>query len=192
MHVLSMKCKRQRRRNVRLSEVGDIPAACGISNINKRNFGNQKWKTKCKDSENSHVLALPQQMSKSVSDLASCDNINNAILCLGTKFRVMKRQKKSTCKTKVGSLNKKPRKGSKKEVLNDKTKGYNSNPNSVRKWLEELGFKKYGLLFEKHEVDDETLPLLTFNDLKEMGISAVGSRRKLFNAIQELKERREG
>ncbi|OIT33183.1 hypothetical protein A4A49_55486 [Nicotiana attenuata] len=190
-----MKCKRHRRRNVRLGEVGDIPAACGISNINKRNFGNQRWKTQfqqCKDSENSHVLALPQQMSKSVSDLASCDNIKNAILCLGTKCkksRVMKRQKKST---KVGSLSKKPRKGSKQEVVIDKTKGYNSNVNSVKKWLEEVGFKKYGLLFEKHEVDNETLPLLTFNDLKEMGISAVGSRRKLFNAIQELKERRQG
>lgn len=116
-----MKCKRQRRRNVRLSEVGDIPAACGISNINKRIFGNQKWKTQflqCKDSENSHVLALPQQMSKSVSDLASCDNINNAVLCLGTKFkksRVMKRQKKSTCKPKLVSEARSQEKGQNKK-----------------------------------------------------------------------------
>lgn len=59
--------------------------------------------------------------------------------------------------------------------------------NSVRGWLEDLGFAKYACLFEMHEVDEEALPLLTFEDLKEMGINAVGPRRKIFNAIQLLK-----
>uniref|UniRef100_M8BBN7 Uncharacterized protein n=1 Tax=Aegilops tauschii TaxID=37682 RepID=M8BBN7_AEGTA len=38
-----------------------------------------------------------------------------------------------------------------------------------------------------HEVDDEVLPLLTLEDLKDMGIGAVGSRRKMFAAIQKLR-----
>lgn len=58
--------------------------------------------------------------------------------------------------------------------------------NGVRGWLQNLGLGKYAQHFEAHEVDSEVLPLLTFDDLKEMGITAVGSRRKMFYAIQQL------
>ncbi|GMI67335.1 hypothetical protein like AT3G48800 [Hibiscus trionum] len=56
----------------------------------------------------------------------------------------------------------------------------------VRTWLESLGLGRYAPVFEIHEVDEEILPLLTLEDLKDMGINAVGSRRKLFSAIQRL------
>lgn len=56
----------------------------------------------------------------------------------------------------------------------------------VRTWLDSLGLGRYAPIFEIHEVDDEILPLLTLEDLKDMGITAVGSRRKLFCAIQKL------
>ncbi|KAK9278655.1 hypothetical protein L1049_028228 [Liquidambar formosana] len=59
---------------------------------------------------------------------------------------------------------------------------------SVGRWLEELGFGKYAGVFEMHEVDEEALPLLTFEDLKEMGVLAVGTRRKLYTAIQQVRE----
>ncbi|KAJ0105344.1 hypothetical protein Patl1_18958 [Pistacia atlantica] len=62
-----------------------------------------------------------------------------------------------------------------------------SDVSTVRGWLEELGFGKYAGVFEMHEVDEETLPLLTLEDLKEMGVFAVGPRRKLYNAIQQLR-----
>lgn len=58
---------------------------------------------------------------------------------------------------------------------------------SVTRWLEDLGFSRYAGLFETHEVDEETLPLLTLEDLTEMGVVAVGHRRKLYNAIQQLR-----
>ncbi|KAJ7956518.1 Sterile alpha motif domain [Quillaja saponaria] len=58
---------------------------------------------------------------------------------------------------------------------------------SVPRWLEDLGFGKYTALFEMHEVDEEVLPLLTLEDLKEMGVFSLGPRHKLFNAIQQLK-----
>ncbi|KAE8710626.1 hypothetical protein F3Y22_tig00110319pilonHSYRG00022 [Hibiscus syriacus] len=53
-------------------------------------------------------------------------------------------------------------------------------------WLNGLGLGRYAPLFEIHEVDDEVLQLLTLEDLKDMGINAVGSRRKIFCAIQKL------
>ncbi|PIA26058.1 hypothetical protein AQUCO_10000021v1 [Aquilegia coerulea] len=56
----------------------------------------------------------------------------------------------------------------------------------VRMWLIGLGLGRYETIFEMHEVDEEVLPLLTLEDLKDMGINAVGSRRKLYSAIQKL------
>ncbi|KAJ6809982.1 putative ankyrin repeat and SAM domain-containing protein 6 [Iris pallida] len=57
----------------------------------------------------------------------------------------------------------------------------------IRPWLNRLGLGRYAPVFEIHEVDDEVLPMLTLEDLKDMGITAVGSRRKMFCAIQKLK-----
>ncbi|KAJ1417860.1 Sterile alpha motif domain [Sesbania bispinosa] len=56
----------------------------------------------------------------------------------------------------------------------------------VRIWLNGLGLGRYAPVFQIHEVDDEVLPLLTLEDLKDMGINAVGSRRKMYCAIQKL------
>lgn len=56
----------------------------------------------------------------------------------------------------------------------------------IRIWLKGLGLGRYAPVFEIHEVDDEVLHLLTLEDLKDMGINAVGSRRKLYCAIQKL------
>ncbi|KAL6909382.1 hypothetical protein ACP4OV_001663 [Aristida adscensionis] len=57
----------------------------------------------------------------------------------------------------------------------------------VKAWLEGLGLARYAPVFEIHEVDDEVLPQLTLEDLKDMGIGAVGSRRKMYTAIQKLR-----
>uniref|UniRef100_A0A7C9D616 SAM domain-containing protein n=1 Tax=Opuntia streptacantha TaxID=393608 RepID=A0A7C9D616_OPUST len=59
----------------------------------------------------------------------------------------------------------------------------------VRNWLVGLGLGRYAPVFEIHEVDDEVLPYLTLEDLKDMGINAVGSRRKLYSAILNLQKR---
>lgn len=58
----------------------------------------------------------------------------------------------------------------------------------VRQWLHNLGLGNYIKLFEAHEVEPEVLPLLTFEDLKEMGVFAVGPRRKMFYAIQQFRK----
>ncbi|XP_059642176.1 uncharacterized protein LOC132284123 [Cornus florida] len=62
----------------------------------------------------------------------------------------------------------------------------NSERDGVRVWLNQLGLGRYAPVFEIHEVDDEVLPMLTLEDLKDMGINAVGSRRKMYCAIQKL------
>ncbi|KAJ7296032.1 hypothetical protein O6H91_22G029600 [Diphasiastrum complanatum] len=56
----------------------------------------------------------------------------------------------------------------------------------VKRWLDALGLLRYANLFELHEVEKDVLPLLTLDDLREMGITAVGSRRKIYCAIQTL------
>ncbi|KAH9548020.1 hypothetical protein CY35_11G066900 [Sphagnum magellanicum] len=56
----------------------------------------------------------------------------------------------------------------------------------VRGWLRVLDLARYAEIFELHEVDNEVLPLLTMEDLREMGVNAVGARRKMFTAIQDL------
>ncbi|XP_078171619.1 uncharacterized protein LOC144565667 isoform X2 [Carex rostrata] len=58
----------------------------------------------------------------------------------------------------------------------------------VHGWLERLGLAKYKQTFDSSEVDEKALPLLTEMDLTNMGITAVGSRRKLICAIEELKK----
>ncbi|KDP31391.1 hypothetical protein JCGZ_11767 [Jatropha curcas] len=70
----------------------------------------------------------------------------------------------------------------------DEMKSDGGDVNAVTRWLEEQGFGKYASLFEMHEVDEEALPLLTLEDLKEIGVSAVGPRRKLYNSIQQLRK----
>lgn len=66
---------------------------------------------------------------------------------------------------------------------------WNENRNGgVRSWLDRLGLGRYAPVFEIHEVDEEVLPLLTLEDLKDMGINAVGSRRKMYSAIQKLRK----
>ncbi|CAL5202455.1 unnamed protein product [Lathyrus oleraceus] len=55
-------------------------------------------------------------------------------------------------------------------------------------WLYDLGLSRYAPMFEIYEVDGELLPMLTLEDLKDMGISVVGSRRKMYTAIQKLRK----
>lgn len=59
----------------------------------------------------------------------------------------------------------------------------------VASWLRGLGLGQYAAAFEDNAVDAETLRELTAEDLKELGVSLVGHRRKLLAAISRLKEK---
>ena len=46
-------------------------------------------------------------------------------------------------------------------------------------WLRSLGLGKYEAAFRENEIDETVLPSLTAEDLKELGVAALGHRRKL-------------
>ena len=54
-------------------------------------------------------------------------------------------------------------------------------------WLRSLGLGKYEAIFRENEIDETVLPNLTAEDLKELGVSALGHRRKLLDAIAALR-----
>ena len=56
-------------------------------------------------------------------------------------------------------------------------------------WLRELGLERYEQAFQDNEVDARSLPHLTADDLKEMGVTAIGHRRLLLQAIADLQQR---
>ncbi|MBM6579402.1 AAA family ATPase [Microvirga sp. BT689] len=56
----------------------------------------------------------------------------------------------------------------------------------VAQWLRSLGLAQYEQAFRDNAVDADILPRLTGEDLKELGVHAVGHRRKLLDAISQL------
>ena len=53
-------------------------------------------------------------------------------------------------------------------------------------WLRSLGLGEYEAVFRENKIDETVLPQLTSEDLKELGVSALGHRRKLIDAIAAL------
>jgi class 3 adenylate cyclase/predicted ATPase len=56
----------------------------------------------------------------------------------------------------------------------------------IEAWLQGLGLERYVPAFRDNEIDEEVLPKLTSEDLREIGVSAIGPRRKLLDAIAAL------
>ena len=56
----------------------------------------------------------------------------------------------------------------------------------VGEWLRGLGLGQYEEKFRDNKIDADVLPRLTADDLKEIGVSAVGDRRRLLDAITAL------
>src|SRR5215472_15948150 len=54
-------------------------------------------------------------------------------------------------------------------------------------WLRSLGLGKYEAAFLENEIDETVLPSLTAEDLKDLGVSIVGHRRKILDAIAALR-----
>jgi hypothetical protein len=56
----------------------------------------------------------------------------------------------------------------------------------VAAWLRGLGLEQYVQLFRDNDIDGEILCGMTAEDLKELGVSSFGHRRRLLNAITAL------
>ena len=59
----------------------------------------------------------------------------------------------------------------------------------VGAWLRGLGLGRYEPAFRDNGIDEQVLPHLTVEDLKEIGVATVGDRRKLLAAIVACNER---
>ena len=57
----------------------------------------------------------------------------------------------------------------------------------VMVWLRSLGLEKYEAAFRENEITEKVLPNLTAEDLKELGVAALGHRRTLLDAIAALR-----
>src|SRR5580700_11150852 len=53
-------------------------------------------------------------------------------------------------------------------------------------WLRGLGLGQYEEKFRDNRIDADLLPRLTADDLKDIGVSVVGDRRRLLDAIAAL------
>ena len=58
----------------------------------------------------------------------------------------------------------------------------------VARWLAEQGLEQYAEAFVANAIDGEVLRTLTGDDLKELGVSALGHRKRLLEAIADLRE----
>ena len=54
-------------------------------------------------------------------------------------------------------------------------------------WLRSLGLGKYEAVFRENEIDETVLPSLTHENLKELGVTSLGHRVKLLDAIAALR-----
>lgn len=65
--------------------------------------------------------------------------------------------------------------------------GTQSNSTSIRVWLAQRGLAKFIGLFEEHAIGTDVVTSLDNQDLREMGISGLGNRKKVLNAIVEAR-----
>ena len=53
-------------------------------------------------------------------------------------------------------------------------------------WLRGIGLAQYAEIFRANDIDSELLGQLTNDDLKDIGVAALGHRKKLLKAIAAL------
>jgi hypothetical protein len=61
------------------------------------------------------------------------------------------------------------------------------NAMDVCAWLRGLGLERYEQAFRENAIDEPTLPKLTAEDLRDLGVTPVGHRRILLDAIAALR-----
>jgi len=57
---------------------------------------------------------------------------------------------------------------------------------NMTEWLQTLGLERYEQAFRENRIEADVLPSLTAEDLKDLGVTLVGDRRRLLDAIAAL------
>ena len=63
---------------------------------------------------------------------------------------------------------------------------HSGTPIEITQWLRELGLEQYTEAFRDNAIDAKILPTLTADDLRDIGVTLIGHRRRLLNAIADL------
>ena len=58
----------------------------------------------------------------------------------------------------------------------------------IAAWLSELGLERYAEAFRDNDIDACILHTLSADDLRELGVSSLGHRKKLLDAIAQLRD----
>jgi len=61
----------------------------------------------------------------------------------------------------------------------------------IKTWLQKRNLAEFTRIFEQHKVDFEILGDLTYEDIREMGVLEIGSRRRVFRAIDKWRDERD-
>nr|GEY39400.1 protein bicaudal C homolog 1-A-like [Tanacetum cinerariifolium] len=181
--------KRQRRPSVRLGEIGD-------QLFEKRSINNPKYKHPLsKDSKptsksikslnlgGSHNNFKSKNTKRVRSNWGGNHDIDEYVM---DDYDDADRYSDQSLNLSIDRDGDREREGGEFRVSSGPSDNGEMERNGVRVWLNQIGLGRYYSVFEVHEVDDEVLPMLTLEDLKDMGINAVGSRRKMFCSIQKL------
>jgi hypothetical protein len=59
----------------------------------------------------------------------------------------------------------------------------------VAEWLRDLGLEQYAPAFRDNDIDTKVLRRLTGDDLRDLGVTSIGHRRRLLDAIATLGDR---
>jgi len=59
----------------------------------------------------------------------------------------------------------------------------------VAEWLRDLGLGQYAPAFRDNDIDGKVLRRLTGDDLRDLGVTSIGHRRRLLDAIATLVDR---
>jgi SH3/ankyrin repeat-containing protein len=65
-------------------------------------------------------------------------------------------------------------------------------PGQVSEWLSHIGFAEYSDVWEENDIHGEHLLGLDKDDLRELGVTALGHRKTIAKAINTLSEKYEG
>src|SRR6516165_1098967 len=63
---------------------------------------------------------------------------------------------------------------------------FRTTPMNMTEWLQTLGLERYEQAFRENRIEADVLPSLTLEDLKDLGVTLVGDRRRLLDAIAAL------
>ncbi|KAL6643536.1 hypothetical protein ACP70R_018302 [Stipagrostis hirtigluma subsp. patula] len=171
--------KRRRLPNVRLA--GTIPLPSHLPHPRRIPIIPASRSRKPQHHSSSHPASEPPQTLPKPSSPASADNGDDLVLAAAFPRKPRVPAADAEAEENVGEAEEEM------EVEEEEEEEEGAGEVvDVAGWLWGMGMGRYAAAFEAHEVDGEVLPWLTMDDLRDMGIGAVGARRKLFCAIQKL------